>query len=296
VTGSTLVCTVVGGTGPPGPTGPAGPTGPTGATGAAGATGATGAVGATGATGPTGPTGATGATGPAGPTLAGTIISGPFIRPPSGFLLCDGSSVSGTTYPALYAAMVDSAVVTITHATPGVVSWTAYNLADNSTVFFTTTGGLPAPLATLTPYYIAFNSANSFTLSTLAGGAAIATTTAGSGVHTAYCAPFSLTPGTVNFYLPDLRGRVGVGSGAGTSLTARFLGQLVGEETHQLITAEIPSHTHNYTGASATAIYTASGGSDNGPSFVIKTSTSAGGDGGHNNVQPSIVLNYYIKT
>lgn len=39
---------------------------------------------------------------------------------------------------------------------------------------------------------------------------------------------------------PDLRGRSTMGAGAGAGLTARTNGQILGEETHLLITAEIP--------------------------------------------------------
>jgi len=51
--------------------------------------------------------------------------------------------------------------------------------------------------------------------------------------------------GTSTFNLPDLQGRAPVGAGAGTGLTARFVGAKFGAETHQLVTAELPVHTHS---------------------------------------------------
>lgn len=52
-------------------------------------------------------------------------------------------------------------------------------------------------------------------------------------------------PETVTeFYLPDLRGRVIVGTGTGPGLSARALGDVGGEEDHTLVIAEMPSHTH----------------------------------------------------
>ena len=46
---------------------------------------------------------------------------------------------------------------------------------------------------------------------------------------------------------PDLRGRFVLGSGAGTNLTARTIGQRGGEEKHILTTNEMPSHIHGVT-------------------------------------------------
>lgn len=64
--------------------------------------------------------------------------------------------------------------------------------------------------------------------------------------------------GTTHFRLPDLRGRVPLGSGtgagdgasgsntppSGTTLTPRSLGQWGGAQTHLLSAAEIPAHSH----------------------------------------------------
>ena len=50
--------------------------------------------------------------------------------------------------------------------------------------------------------------------------------------------------GTTTFALPDLRGRVTIGSGAGAGLTSRILGAAGGEESHVLSAAEMPYHTH----------------------------------------------------
>jgi microcystin-dependent protein len=50
--------------------------------------------------------------------------------------------------------------------------------------------------------------------------------------------------GIRTFALPDLRGRLPVGQGAGLGLTPRVLGQTFGEENHTLIGAENPPHIH----------------------------------------------------
>ena len=77
--------------------------------------------------------------------------------------------------------------VTITQATPGVVTLTSNTdtpLLDGTAIMFQTTGVLPAPLVPYTVYYVQYLTDTTFTVSASFGGAAIATTTVGSGTHT----------------------------------------------------------------------------------------------------------------
>ncbi len=53
--------------------------------------------------------------------------------------------------------------------------------------------------------------------------------------------------GQRTFALPDLRGRVVVGAGQGSGLSAYNLGQTGGEATHTLLTSEMPAHLHGVT-------------------------------------------------
>lgn len=79
-----------------------------------------------------------------------------------------------------------ASTVTITIAAPGVVTWTGHGLSVNDTIRFTTTGALPTGLAINTTYYVKqVLSANTFTVSTSAGGAAVTTSGTQSGTHTA---------------------------------------------------------------------------------------------------------------
>jgi hypothetical protein len=79
-----------------------------------------------------------------------------------------------------------SSTVTISIAAPGVVTWTAHGLSVNDTIRFTTTGALPTGLAINTTYYVKeVLSANTFTVSTSAGGAAVTTSGTQSGTQTA---------------------------------------------------------------------------------------------------------------
>ena len=50
--------------------------------------------------------------------------------------------------------------------------------------------------------------------------------------------------GRRTFAVPDLRGRVPLGTGQGSNLTHRRLGERGGEEDHFLTEEELPSHTH----------------------------------------------------
>ena len=108
--------------GPTGATGPTGSTGATGSQGPIGNTGPQGVKGDTGTTGSTGPAGSTGATGPTGPQgpvgPTGSVIAFAGSSSPSGWLACDGSLVSRTTYADLFAAI-----------------GTAYGAGDGSTTF-----------------------------------------------------------------------------------------------------------------------------------------------------------------
>lgn len=101
---------------------------------------------------------------------------------------------------------------------------------------------------------------------------------------------------STTFNLPDMRGKVAVGLNTNGAFDA--LGKSVGEETHTLTVAEMPSHTHNI------AI---SGGSDAGMIDRIMLDgynqgrwysnvKPTGGGQAHNNIQPSLVFNYIIKT
>lgn len=101
--------------------------------------------------------------------------------------------------------------------------------------------------------------------------------------------------GSTTFNIPDMRENVPVGYKAGSTQFGT-LGGTYGEKTHTLTTPEMPSHTHDvpHVGAS---LGTVSGGA---PQIYYDTSsvtsTSTGGGGAHNNIQPSVVFNYIIKT
>lgn len=98
--------------------------------------------------------------------------------------------------PTLQRAMFDTiistateqtagATVTMTIASPCVVSWTAHGMPNGSTLTLSTTGALPTGLAVGTTYYVVNAAANTFNLAATLGGTAINTSGSQSGAHTA---------------------------------------------------------------------------------------------------------------
>ncbi len=159
---------------------------------------------------------------------------------PTGFLLCDGSAVSRTTYATLFSAIS-----------------TTYGSGDSSSTF----------------------------------------------------------------NLPDLRGRViagqdDMGGASANRLTNQTgglngddLGATGGSETHALTTAQLASHTHSFSDTDSITVGTLVSGdsvnrggsgqlfSNNSVTVSISGTTGSAGSGSaHNNVQPTIILNYIIKT
>lgn len=120
---------------------------------------------------------------------------------------------------------------------------------------------------------------------------------------------YGVGDGSTTFGLPDCRGRVVAGQDdmGGTSanrltnqsggLDGDTLGATGGAETHTLTTAEMPAHTHTLSMKLRTNGETTSSQrayNDTTGSSVAPSTSSAGSDGAHNNVQPTIVLNKII--
>jgi microcystin-dependent protein len=146
-------------------------------------------------------------------------------------------------------------------------------------VTLTTTGTLPAGLATSTTYYVIRISSTSIKLASsqanadAASPSAIDITNTGSGVHTIV---YATTARTV-------------------------LGGVLGEETHAIAVAEFASHTHAFTPQNLipkmnTGQASANGTQNNSDAGPAATIQYTGGDAQHNNIQPAAQSNIIIKT
>lgn len=132
----------------------------------------------------------------------------------------------------------------------------------------------------------------------LCDGAAVSRTTYAK-LFTVISTVYGIGDNSTTFNLPDLRGRIPMGvDGAANRITAAStnganadtLGGVGGTETHTLVTAEMPAHTHGlFTATAGTSV-----SSNNNASTGDTQTKSTGGDGAHSNTQPWIALNYII--
>ena len=88
--------------------------------------------------------------------------------------------------PAPSRSVVSSSSVTISQANPAIVTWPESSVSTNQPVQFSTTGELPSPLVAGRTYWVLSTGRTATTarIGETRGGAAIATTSAGSGTHT----------------------------------------------------------------------------------------------------------------
>jgi microcystin-dependent protein len=119
---------------------------------------------------------------------------------------------------------------------------------------------------------------------------------ANAALFAAISTSYGIGDGSTTFNVPDYRGRLPIGAGAGPGLTARTLGQVLGEETHKLTVGEMPSHSHTFAGAQVVPENQIGATHENLAGSATTATGNTGGDGAHNNIQPSTVCNIWIKT
>lgn len=78
-----------------------------------------------------------------------------------------------------------SSVVTISNATPAVITWANHGLANDTPITITTDGALPTGLTASKIYFVCGSKQGTFNLCASPGTNALSTSTAGSGTHTA---------------------------------------------------------------------------------------------------------------
>lgn len=99
-----------------------------------------------------------------------------------------GTGVAGNKiWQSGFQGTSSNSTVTITNASPAVFTWSTHPLVPGSIIQLTTTGTLPTGLSLATNYYVIATAlaTGTFEVSATPGGAAVNTSSAGSGTHTA---------------------------------------------------------------------------------------------------------------
>jgi microcystin-dependent protein len=227
--------------------------------------------------------------------------------------------VSRTTYTNLTATSITATVLTATSIATSILDASAITLTGNVTAanavisdkvcasaYFGSGINLTeiVPSGSIFPY----GAASAPTGYLLCYGQAISRTTY-SGLFSAIGTTYGTGDGSSTFNLPDLRGRVVAGqddmggssadrlTGQSGGVDGDTLGGTGGAETHTLSAGELAAHTHTYEAGntSGTNIQPGNGiSANNGNDRQTDQNDPSGG--AHNNVQPTIILNYIIKT
>lgn len=127
----------------------------------------------------------------------------------------------------------------------------------------------------------------------ICNGAAVSRTTY-ANLFTAIGTTYGSGDGSTTFNVPDMRGNVIAGYKA-SDANFGTLGAAVGEATHLLTTTEMPSHRHGLDetgsggGGTFIGMQSANGAVGNG------NTDYAGGGTAHNNIQPSLTMNFIIR-
>lgn len=127
-------------------------------------------------------------------------------------------------------------------------------------------------------------------------------------LFTALGTAYGAGDGSTTFTLPDLRGRIPGGkdnmggtaasrlTSGGSGVDGTTLGSSGGAQTHTLTEAQMPAHSHNFVGGANAAGSGTVGAAGQSANAYLLSTVNAGSGTAHNNTQPTLILNYIIKT
>ena len=178
----------------------------------------------------------------------GTRIEGFWRSAPTGFLACDGTSYSRTTYADLYAVVCENrGTVTMTIASPCVVTLAAHGLQAGDAFFFETTGALPTNVSANTQYFVLSTglTTDTFRFAATAGGSAINSSGSQSGVHNLRMCQHGIADAST-FRVPDMRGLFPRGAGAHGTMTKAAGGAFDGGSVGSTSNDSMQGHYHDW--------------------------------------------------
>ena len=250
-------------------------------------------------------------------TRYGTVVSSSFTSETTITVTVDSGSLSASHSLAAL-SVVSADHVPRSYITSASVSAAISSFITSASV--STAISVAMPVGAVMPYA----GASAPTGWLLCYGQAVSRTTY-AALFAAISTTYGTGDGTTTFNLPDLRGRViagqdDMGGSSANRLTNQTggldgdtLGATGGAETHTLTEAQMPLHGHAFRASYASA---GTASSDTTGGFITRTTSASteaaytgtpsntqgqqiggtGGGGAHNNVQPTIILNYIIKT
>lgn len=213
------------------------------------------------------------------------IDSASYATPSGGYLYCDGTAYSRSTYAVLLAAIISVQTGTLTNTMPQITG------LSNTAILYVgmPVEGLNVPSGTT---ILSIDSSSQVTMTHNATG--------GGSPQNVFFYPWGNGDGSTTFNVPDFRRKTRATSGGtGTAVLGNALGQTGGTETNTLTVPNLPPHSHTY---NAYSLNSPGGTQIQGgtPYTQTNTSTPTGNGSGTstpvNNVQPTGIVYTFIKT